>query len=66
MTDIPEDLVITINDLRPGICVPGARRWFEANGLDFRDFLANGMNARQLATYDALSARVVADRIARG
>lgn len=53
---------ITINDIRAaGYCASGARRWFEAYGLNFRDFLANGISAEALlATEDALAVRVVA------
>lgn len=60
MTDAPDH--ITFDDLaRAGYCASGARRWFEANNLDFRDFIANGIDADVLlATGDALAERVVA------
>lgn len=60
MPDIPEDLIITIQDLRDaGHCVAGSRHWFAANELDFKDFLVNGMPATKFAAIDALSEEVV-------
>lgn len=52
---------ITIADVRyAGYCSSGARRWFKSYGLDFRDFVENGINeAAFLATGDALAQRVV-------
>lgn len=40
-----EDPLLTIRDVREaGYCVvPGARDWFVQNGLDFRNFVKNGM-----------------------
>lgn len=57
-----DDPLIRIDDIRKvGICAAGARRWFEANGLDFRDFMANGIPASALdATGDAQAFRVTA------
>jgi arsenate reductase-like glutaredoxin family protein len=53
--------IVTISDVRAaGICASGARRWFEAYGLDFRDFVKNGIDAELLlATGDAYGIRVV-------
>lgn len=58
MTDDP---LITITDVRrAGHCVSGARRWFEAYGIDFKAFLTNGVPASvMMATNDALGMRVV-------
>lgn len=59
-------MIITIDDIRRLHCVRGARRWFEQNGLDFRDFLENGISEeRFLATGDALAQEVVDDKRAR-
>jgi hypothetical protein len=60
---IPGDRV-TIDDVRKaGHCTAGARRWFEANGLNFRRFLAEGMTeAELLATGDAIAEQVVRAR----
>jgi arsenate reductase-like glutaredoxin family protein len=54
--------IVTIQDIRDaGYCPSGARRWFEAHGLDFRDFMANGISEETfLATGDAMATRVVA------
>lgn len=62
---------ITIDDIRKaGHCVKGARRWFEANGLDFAAFLKGGISEQEfLATNDALAEQVVTrkkERQARG
>lgn len=39
---------ITIDDFRAcGVC-PKARRWFERNGLDWRAFVRNGIEADEL------------------
>lgn len=60
-----EPLRITIRDLRAsGICVE-ARLWFQRRGLDWKDFVRNGIDAETLlATGDAQAARVVEE--ARG
>lgn len=43
------------------LCSGGARRWFEANGFSWSDFLENGKSADELdATGDALAHRVTA------
>ena len=64
--DIPNDLVVTIDDVRRRHCVSGARRWFESYGFDFRDFLKNGISARALwETGDALVLIVVEDVMER-
>ena len=45
---------------RCGFCARGARRWFEAHNLDFRDFLKCGIDAETLrATDDARAQRAV-------
>jgi hypothetical protein len=65
--DVPADLRITITDVRrAGYCASGARRWFEANGFDFRAFLKDGIPAPDLlATGDALAQRAVAAGLER-
>lgn len=54
-------LTITINDVRKaGHCVSGAREWFRLKGLDFRDFLKNGMPAADfVATEDPYAIEIV-------
>lgn len=53
--------MITMNDVtNAGFCARGARRWFEAYGFDFREFLKNGIAVDLfLATDDALAQKVV-------
>lgn len=64
--DIPEDLIITIDDVRRLYCVAGFRGWLSANGYDIKDFLREGgMSARTMAAVDGLGASVVADRMRR-
>lgn len=54
-------MIITIADIRrAGHCTSGARRWFEAHGLDFAAFLKDGIESEEFVTKgDALAARVV-------
>jgi hypothetical protein len=56
-----ENLTITIDDVRvAGHCARGAKTWFDDYGLDFRDFLINGIAATKfLATGDGLAERIV-------
>jgi len=52
---------VTIQDVRDaGHCVAGARRWFEAHGMDFRAFIAEGIPEDEfLERGDGLAAGVV-------
>lgn len=52
---------VTISDVRKtGHCVLGIRGWFESHGLDFPDFMRNGIEAEKLlATNDGIARRVV-------
>ena len=62
ITDIPADLKIRAADLRAiGLCVvPGAQRWGEAHGFDFRTFIKEGISAREVfATGDEFGLRAV-------
>ena len=56
------DPVVTIDDVRKaGLCVRGARRWFELHDLDFNGFVKEGLPASVLlATRDAMAETVVA------
>ena len=48
------------------LCFGGARPWFRRHGLDWQDFVANGIAAERLAaTGDALALRVIAGARAR-
>lgn len=53
---------ITITDIRrAGHCAAGARTWFEAHEIDFRDFLKNGISVEQLkALNDGFAEQVIA------
>ena len=58
---------VTLQDLRASrLCFQGARPWFRRHGLDWQDFLANGLDAETLVqTGDALALRVIAIAEAR-
>lgn len=57
-----DDPLVTIDDIRRRHCVAGARRWFAARGLDFRDAVRNGVpSSVLLATGDAFAEQVVED-----
>lgn len=44
-----------------GLCVRGAKAWFDARGLSFRDFLDNGLPIAQVDSFkDAVADRVAA------
>jgi hypothetical protein len=59
---------ITIDDVRlAGHCVAGARDWFGRHGLDFRDFIRNGVEEQKfLAAGDALAVEIVKAKRDRG
>jgi len=58
-------MIITVSDLRRSQVCPKARVWFAKHGLDWRDFVRNGIDADKLtATGDAIALRVVEE--ARG
>jgi len=66
--DVPPDLRITVTDVQlAGYCIgKGAKPWFKAHGLDFRDFLKNGILAADLiAAGDAHAVRVVEAKLQR-
>lgn len=46
---------------KPGFCVTKSREWAKRNGIDFKDFMRNGIDAEVLtATGDGLALRLVA------
>lgn len=59
---------VSVQDLRRArICFKGARPWFHQHGIDWQDFLRDGVEAEVLAaTGDALALRVIAEAEARG
>ena len=57
-----KDNRITIKDIRlAGHCVKGAKRWFADHGLDFRDFLKNGIDEETFLNTNDGHARQVVD-----
>jgi hypothetical protein len=60
--------MITIDDVRrAGHCVAGTRDWFGRHGLDFRDFIRNGIATEKfLASGDDIAADIVKAKERRG
>lgn len=60
MTD-DDDIIVTVYDCRKlGYCMKQVRPWFGRMGLDFRDFVKNGIPASKLvATNDVYAMRVI-------
>ena len=64
-----EDLIVTSAHLRsvpgfgkrPGFCVDRSRAWFQRHGLDFRDFLRNGIPAVTLEATGCAMAKALVD-----
>ena len=58
---------LTINDVRAaGHCVKGARTWFAAHNLDFRDFVTNGIDSTALDHLDdAIIDQVISRKLER-
>jgi len=65
-TDV-SDLRITIGDcMSAGHCVRGVKRWFESEQLDFKLFLAEGIDAPTfLRSEDAHAQGIVRNKIKR-
>ena len=63
-----DGVTIVMNDVRlAGYCGPGLSTWLPAHGFDLRDFVRNGLPARDMiATGDAHGIRVVVGRLKRG
>lgn len=60
------DTTITIDDCLAGHCAKGVRRWFNEQGLDFRQLMRQGASANALlATDDAQGIKVVARALTR-
>lgn len=63
---LEEDFIVTVNDVRrTGRCVKGLRRWAELHGLDFRDFVTNGILASKLLATDDHLAFDIIEKIKR-
>ena len=46
---------------RPGFCVDRSRAWFQRHGLDFRDFLRNGIPSAALEATGCAMAQALVD-----
>lgn len=59
-------IIVTTEDIRGAyMCFMGARKWFQANGLDWQDFIKNGIDADILLAIDDVMAHQVVE-VARG
>jgi len=66
VTDEPEDIVVTMTDVRAAkMCSGGARAFFKRYELDWQDFLKNGISSKVLIELgDPMALQVV--EVARG
>ena len=65
--DVLGESLVTIQDCRKvGFCTAGTREWFNSHGLDFRDFVRNGIPVETLAAFDDGLANKVLEGKARG
>lgn len=57
------DPIVRMKHIRAAkLCAGGARRWFQAHGLDWSDFLENGILASILGQWgDPLADRAIAE-----
>ena len=61
---VDQDVRLTVDDLIPPYCPWGLRAFCKLHGLDFADFLKNGISASAaLATGDASAAEAVARKL---
>lgn len=48
-----DEIVLTAADLKSyGYCVSGQRGWFQAHGIDFKNFVRNGMKIGEAKLID--------------
>lgn len=54
-------MIVTMSDVRSiAYCSRGTRQWFESKGLDWSDFLQNGVDAEKLIqTGDPMALAIV-------
>jgi hypothetical protein len=58
------EIIFTIQDIRDvHLCARGARAWFAAHNLDYRDFLFNGMPVTRIEAIDDHFAQMVATHV---
>lgn len=67
MEDVPDDMMITIRDVRQaGHCVKGAREWAERNGISFPRLINEGIPAGEvIALGDEHGLRVIRLKLER-
>jgi len=63
----PTNFIITMDDCqKAGHCPTGVRRWFNEQGIPFRDFMRDGVPAKvMLSTGDANGRQVVGRAVKR-
>jgi hypothetical protein len=59
-------IIVTIEHLRPGYCGPGTKAFFEKHGLDWRNFVKNGIDAQKLVDTGDVLAIKLAERAGYG
>lgn len=57
-----ETIIRVADVVDAGYCLAGARTWFRLNGLDFKDFLRNGIPVSEIEHIDDGMARNVVAR----
>lgn len=66
MTEVTSELRVFMRHVRAAkICAPGTRNFFRDNGLDWRDFLKNGIpvtTIREIGDHNALKAAIEAEK----
>jgi len=51
---VEEDIIVTMKDVRAAkLCSGGSRKFCERNGIDWNDFLENGIRASELLKIDS-------------
>lgn len=54
--------MVRVQHLRDAnLCMRGAKMWFDQRGLDFREFLQNGLPIEQIEKIDDALARLVCE-----
>ncbi len=57
--------LVTIDDVRRFYCASGVRRWFDRNGLDFKDFLENGIDVEKIRAVGDRAGIFIAEQVER-
>jgi hypothetical protein len=58
----PETRVYVRHVRQCGFCLSGVRKWAELHGLDYRDFLSNGIPVSQILQIQDAYAKQIIDR----